>query len=558
MARKRKTILKKYLGRVYGAIPSFDFFTYLFRFSGAIAAGVILFIILAIGIKLFAEIQIEIITFSVPDILIIRTAEPTEKIDIFVPKIVAKTNSTPPPSRPRELFATFTELFSGIGWIDTETTTAWHDRKTESITLAPQYEQNRYATLAGIQVSNISKGGSSWLLSDKEGGLYILPIRSASPAPQLLPVQVGGTIEKIEYIPSIGKWIVLKSINGNGEVWSMEEENRKTERLLSFSPNGGIDISCIDNQCLLKNGNKLAKFFTTVSQPTPHPIPLPNEITNPESLGRVGSYWLVSAAEPGEIIQKKTYQFDGNTFLAIASLSVSSEYPGVMSFGGAPDDWLAVYGAYEGQGFRFSAIPPNKPSDNISSLFNIRVMEDAGFSAGIVSQENTHYIFAADRTRPKFLKIERGVAHDLTSALNLTQYRYTLIAEGPEQNSAAIAAVSDEGTKIIIFRNNGFDTSGTAHLFSKRLNTHPLTRKVVAAMITRIDGANMEYVDLSVSADGGETWHDAGEQEVIKFKDTPSESDFRWRATLRPSNDPHTSPSITEIQIRYYYEDFDF
>ncbi len=197
--------------------------------------------------------------------------------------------------------------------------------------------------------------------------------------------------------------------------------------------------SCVGNVCLAVKGTVLTKDGAVVALPVE---------SNVESVtaDAIGDRWLVGIVrKEGGVYAGYAYRYAvgpeyarGNgTFTPLfpdGGRAFESEYKGSWGFGGAEDDFLAVYGAYQGKGYRIrsnSPFPKGSTAEpggissitDISWLFDVRIMR-GGIMPGIVrAGEGVHaawYLFNKERSnRSVFIKLFQNGTEDIQGEADL-------------------------------------------------------------------------------------------------------------------------------------------
>mgnify|MGYP001610204440 CR=1 FL=1 len=451
--------------------------------------------------------------------------------------------------------SSFTETFSGIGWIDTEKTTAWHDLKTSSFMLPPKYElrelNNFTSLLSGVEIVNFQKGGYDCVAVCKKGEILVLnPVNKK--IVNISPAQTAGyNLVGLDYLANGGEWVVLGEKDGNAKVWiiNVSPAEAVLREIAALGAKGDVGIACLRDKCLLRNGIDVQLLTFSGSRTSAiSGVQLPVFDAAGMQIGRTDAFWLIGfVADNGENefgraeYRSSFYKFDGEKFARVLEKDFISEYRGDFSFGGTSADWLAIYGAYQGQAWHFSATE-NYMTENWSRFFGIRVMEEKGFKPQILENGGAFYI-GAGNSLPKLLKVESNTATDLSRLLK--DFRYNILAEGSEANSVLIAAIDQEGsTRIFMFKNLGFDQSVNRAIYSKSVHSG---NPIWSARFSYIEGT--VGLRLYFSADGGEEWVEARNGEKTVFE--KSGTDLRWRAILEKQKPKFVTPSLNLLEVKY-------
>ena len=135
------------------------------------------------------------------------------------------------------------------------------------------------------------------------------------------------------------------------------------------------DTRCLAAGCLTENGNSLAFNGQTVL--------LPNEVLSPDllaiSIASLSSRWVVGfTLRNGQNFRGLTYYFDGTTFTPLKAFpGVNSQYFGLYGFGGTDDDFLAIYGGYQGIAYRIRG----DQATDVGQFFDIGLWTKTGRNA---------------------------------------------------------------------------------------------------------------------------------------------------------------------------------
>jgi len=268
----------------------------------------------------------------------------TVALFLFQEQISPKENELRPS---QSVFSSFTDLFSGKGWIDVSRTTLRHDYNLTAFSFEPKYKWNEISAQ---------------------------------------------TVDSTQ-------------LSGQGSLLYSEENKRE----------------CIEGKCLEEKNNSLI-FSGNV-------FPLPSEFQNKKikniSIGVLDKTWVVGiVSQEGGLYVGWVFLFDGQKYSLIQGEKnknmFSSKYEGTIGFGGVKGDWLAIYGAYEGQAYHMHG---EKIYNNISSFFGIREM-NGGFTAAITRVEAQSftgwYIYSLTYEKPILLKLIEDKEGTVVSAIDFT------------------------------------------------------------------------------------------------------------------------------------------
>ncbi len=333
-------------------------------------------------------------------------------------------------------------------------------------------------------------------------------------------------------------------------------------------------------------------------------IKLPNELKSENILNinvsLIGSRWLVG------IVTGKNYDERGFVYFydpisknfspLITATTAQKIMPnferlgGTISFGGTVDDFLIVYGAYDGHIFYYH----KGNLTDVSRFFGLRVSSE-GFTPQIISTKNSRgtvfYICSQSAGKPKLIKLWPKRDGELMGSLDFSPLIFKsdlgALTASCELEKNKINVGSDEGSagnsqgiKILVnlknndgvnletyrFTDNGFDNSKDREVSSVDIGQNR-GRKILTVIIPTLevsadglnDDANGEV--NSVEDANGFAIFLANKQplnwEKIKLSqwaefNNPTESLF-WRATFKSEpQDPDYSPWFDQInQLNY-------
>lgn len=377
--------------------------------------------------------------------------------------------------------SSFTDLFSGVGWLDVSKTNMYHDKIATAFTLEPNFTWK--------QISNQSIPGD----------------------------------------------IFIKDQSGN----------RKR---------------CIDTSCLEKRG--VALFLNGTEILLPYEMRV-KEIQN-VSIGTISDEWLVGIV----VKEKNKYEgwmffYNGKTYTRVfgdAHALFLSDYEGIIGGGGTKENWIAVYGAYEGQAYHMRE---GKPFQNISKFFGIRAMNGGFYPAVIRSGEGVNarwYVYSLNTDRAMLLKLfQDGTNGDIRGIIDFTQYvtqnkfsraSFALVeTRGETSVLEADVATSGGNNELWQFIDEGFKVPSLAQVTSINLNNYPA--EVWTATIVDADVfEGKSRVEFALSNDGAR-WIPARVGEPVNF---PNVNNIRlfWRATFQPEDGARfSSPFFDRIRVDY-------
>ena len=374
-----------------------------------------------------------------------------------------------------------------------------------------------------------------------------------------------------------------------------DEEAKKLKEKILFVrlEEDGTDKRCTGSQCLIQKGLELFLDGQKIS--------LPSELRTPEllniSIGAIypvrniisngaDKFWILGGVvKDGGQYRGYVYKFDPSASSGQAPEFTKifedndflSPYPGVFGFGGTSDNWLAIYGAYEGIAWQTKTKNSFSSFHNISRFFPIRVMGDSvklkeakerfvGFRPEAIRDGKNWYIYSLTPAKPKFIKLVEDEEEKISAAWDLTKnlgldsgVEITFFAvespfdsaQGKPGSLLVLITKSDEENKTELrrFRDFGFDKSKPLEAMSSNINTLP--GNVVSARISGLqkflDGENM----LFWLSNDGVFWKEAKAYETVVFTD-PQEKLF-WRVKFVPDDDLKTSPVLDRLGLEWQW-----
>jgi hypothetical protein len=237
-------------------------------------------------------------------------------------------------------------------------------------------------------------------------------------------------------------------------------------------------------------------------------------------------------------------------------LFVTSPYQGTFGFGGDDENWLAVYGAYEGAAFQFR---DGSPARDVSRLFGIRMMS-GGFAPVVVRNAGmaAWYVFPRGEGHVRFLKLFEDSDGWISGATDLTDA--VVRSVGVNATLLAVKAGVD-GTVWMQFETGGgggwyrFTDEGFAWgkgmVVSGDLN-EGREAEVRRARISRVDlAAAGSDIRFFLANQEGE-WVPAEVGEWLTFPD-PEGKNLFWRAEFDGATGVRKeSPFFDFIQVEYF------
>ena len=405
--------------------------------------------------------------------------------------------------------SSFSDLFSGVGWIDQSGTTMYQDRSSTAFLFPPVITSQKIATPPGRFIERGPNGedvrcAGSKCFSQREFELLFQGNPLALPAEikgkQLVNISVGN----LDTLLLLG--VVVKRDDGKYEGWGFYFDPVRNSP--PIGPSGAPSAGAISN-------------------------------------GVDGKSW------------SKVFGGDGNPFV--------SQYIGTLGFGGSDNDWLAIYGAYEGIAYR---IRDGREPEDLSYFFRPRIMAD-GFQPVILlahpksdegwrASSATWYVFSLTPGNPKLIKLFQNKTEKIQGVIDLTRLLESLqnttkasfIVSSVKSGEIILHAKTERGGNIEWWevKDNGFDKSEIRTITSANINNYPAELRT--ASIKEVDlsasGASFEF---SLSSDG-KVWEPAVLRQDVIFNGQNRQR-LLWRVKFTPDNDPETTPFFDRLQLSY-------
>ncbi len=522
---------------------------------------------------------------------------------ISVPTAPAVPSSAVPVSNPissAALQGSFTELFSGTGWVNQDKTSVYQDQTLSSISFPPDYGWQEIPALSyGINGETIiaaNGNGKEIILVAQSGKIFefqndtkqISEIRVNPLLNSGVPRESASIFKNalLDYDDAKQAWVVAAvSENGDAFIGSIGQ----------VSPIGQIghisDLACANGECLLIASQSIYSF----SESDPSAlirVSLPGVRVNPLlSIGKAKNTLLVGAVEKnsgaysGNIFKYSTLASPEPLAKAGGSLSLiinyqsslpaesllkagvisnqslfSSTYPGTIRFGYDSENSqvLALYAAYIGQAYKFSVNPlldsgvPRLSASTIedySHFFPQRVM-DGNTTPKIFKYGNAWWLSSEiNQASTKFIRIEGGAGVDFADTLLRGQQAFELLP-GFKSNELYAVVSNQPNAKIYKFTDNGYKEDKKIVWESTKLN--PWDGVVVGGSIFRADGdENGGKINYFLSPDGGKNWLPTKLNEPVEFTQNKTGNDFRFRIEMSPSGNAFKSPWMNVIGAEY-------
>jgi hypothetical protein len=265
-------------------------------------------------------------------------------------------------------------------------------------------------------------------------------------------------------------------------------------------------------------------------------------------------------SKSGGIYKGLIYGADGVPIFNEVNTPIVSNYEGVLGVGGDPDDFLAVYGAYQAQAFRIFRTASGWAYENVSRFFGNRVM-NGGFEPAIIKSGGNFYVWSKTPEKPKLIKLFMNGGADISGAVDLSQSIFSGSEKAAVFSPAKVgsgatltARVTDASGAVLFysFSDRGFDKSKTLQVVSSNISDYPAD--TYTAVISELDfSGSGSKAAFSLSNDG-ENWRPAELGRLVNFP-AGSRSLF-WKAEFTPDGDPLTSPFLDRIRVDYQVKPF--
>jgi len=326
---------------------------------------------------------------------------------------------------------------------------------------------------------------------------------------------------------------------------------------------GGL-VKCIGSNCLKISQNNL--FFNGKK------ISIPGSLNRKNiagiSIGALSTKWVAGfvSTNGSGTYNISIFTFDGNNFSDVTADGTNlfaSAYVGTLGFGGNDDNWIAIYGAYQGSAYRFRKSGDSYEVEDISKYFNVRV-EAGGFEPSIIgpviepsgseSIENW-YVWSLTANNPTLVKIFGVSGGNIIGAVD---FRDEILPGAPigalfkfdssSKDSIVLdALVTDENNiqKPYLFTDYGFNRSKQYKVISANGSSYPWpvgTATISPSGISE-DGVQVKFFVSSNSRD----WTSAVLGEKIQLD--RKQPGLFWMAEVEPGSGIWSSPFFDYIRI---------
>jgi len=319
------------------------------------------------------------------------------------------------------------------------------------------------------------------------------------------------------------------------------------------------DERCLGNRCLEQKGSEL--FFN--GEKLPFPKELDGNNLAALSIGSLSKRWLVGfTIKNGNNYEGLAYYFDGLNFIRILTPEpIRSPYFGVFGFGGGENNFLLIYGAYQGIAYHLQG---DKVYD-VSQFFDIRIM-NGGFKPEIVFaafESNVNwYIYSATSYHPVLIKLWQNRGSEIVGEAVLN----SIFERRDESAVFKLSSVSDTSITLAAkLRRNSRDSwfylidYGFKPVNQGMLVSTPLSHDGYNSLVTivkvandrlNIDSTSADKAEFLVSTDG-QAWQKL-EKKTNYNINLPATRHFFLKVEVAGSSDKFYSPFISEILFDYY------
>jgi len=281
------------------------------------------------------------------------------------------------------------------------------------------------------------------------------------------------------------------------------------------------------------------------------------------SIGTLSSRWVIGVvvAAHGEY-EGWVFSFDGERYAKVfgeANTPFVSKYKGTMGFGGTDDDWIALYGGYEGIAYR---IRSGAPFENISNFFGYRMMGE-GFRPVVLRAESGDavrwYIFSITEDKPRLIKLSQnertqkieGIL-DFAPGIFINTFKkasFNIISSSEESVVLGGLMTTQGGTQEIWeLTDGGYIYPEAAEVVSVNLNNYPaeVRHATIVESDLYVDGNAVEYY----LSNNGDDWVRAELGKEITFPN-PSGTRLLWRTRFVPNSQTTNPPFFDRIRVDY-------
>lgn len=326
---------------------------------------------------------------------------------------------------------------------------------------------------------------------------------------------------------------------------------------------------CIEGKCL-EEKNGVLIFNGNIF---PFPSGFQNKNIKNISIGTLDKIWVVGiVTQDEELYAGWVFLFDGEKYSLIQGEKNKnmffSKYAGTIGFGGNEDEWMVVYGAYEGEAYYMRG---EKIYKNISSFFGIRGMNGGFYPAIIRAQAESFtgwYVYSLTYEKPIFLKLIEDKEGNIVSAVDFTLF----LLNGKYLSASFMLNHIDGNTlffkawvkpfsgdmKLFEFIDEGFIVPKSSTVIS--LDIKSGEGEVESATIIEVKPREWESIMKFYLSHDGEIWEEAeigkthifsNKKSLFYFSELEKTRLF-WRVELKPRKDADVIPPFLD-QIRIDY-----
>ncbi len=276
-----------------------------------------------------------------------------------------------------------------------------------------------------------------------------------------------------------------------------------------------------------------------------------------KTFGYVGNdVYMGTVRLENERYKGELWKYEDGSFKKITDGPVfNSKYEGLIGFGGELDDFLVVYGAYEGQAVRVRG----DEIEDISEFFGIRVMNNNGFWPYVIKSGDNWYVYSSTKRIPKLLKLFEDSDGNIAGALDLSQKivskgmeRVLFTKTGEHTLLAKIENISGV-TQYKEFEDLGFKKDMPIRIVSSNINSNSGAVKKAKIQLQGFSGDGAE-IKLYLSNDGN-NWHRVEDGEMFEFKETGR--GLFWKMEAYPQGSKYVSPFLERVRLEYYWNMID-
>ncbi|MFA5109411.1 MAG: hypothetical protein WC458_02625 [Patescibacteria group bacterium] len=317
------------------------------------------------------------------------------------------------------------------------------------------------------------------------------------------------------------------------------------------------DRRCLDDNCLEQKDKDL--YYNNRLLALPAGI-RKNDIAA-VSLGSLSDNWLVGfTLKDGAEYRGQVFYFDGQKFTPLVlSSPITSSYFGLFGFGGEKNDFLVIYGAYQGIAYRVRGTE----IINVSRFFNIRTMNN-GFKAEVMKvayQDNVNwYIFSSSSHHPFWMKLWQNRTPEIIGAAVFDNFftgseDYSAFRPIEIKNDKIVflAKIKDNNVESYkIFTDRGFKNTAPGTLTFRPISFggSPFSIEKISEAGLDLDSGSVAAVKFLFSADDG-NWREIVTKDNSVFF-APALKSFRLKVTFAASTDKFYSPFLEAVLFDYY------